>query len=299
MSEIDREWLSSRYGRHFTDVDLIVGGVNRTYRVRAGAEAFYLRLYRPFGRSFEQISGEIDLLIRFPENRHVDVSRPVATTDETYIVELYWNGEQRQACLFQSAEGEQIDLNNAVHMERFGASIANLHLTLPATIDGDVRELDPIAIVYDALDALLQVPRSGEVVELIRNEYLPSLLRLNLSDLATGLCHGDAWIGNARFQNGKTMFFDFDDFGHGPFVLDLSTAVWHFAHEESEQNTAMTKALIAGYQKVRPLSASELEALPLLVRLDEVRSLLFLARHCTLSDDMWNRAFEEAKRVFS
>ncbi|QQM32200.1 phosphotransferase [Martelella lutilitoris] len=111
--------------------------------------------------------------------------------------------------------------------------------------------------------------------------------------------HGDPWIGNARFQNGKTMFFDFDDFGHGPFVLDLSTAVWHFAHEESEQNTAMTKALITGYQKVRPLSASELEALPLLVKLDEVRSLLFLARHFTLSDDMWNKAFEGAKRVFS
>ena len=65
-------------------------------------------------------------------------------------------------------------------------------------------------------------------------------------------------------------------------MLDLSTAVWHLAHEKSAQNDAMTKALIAGYKKVRPLSEPELDALPLFIKLDEVRSLLFLARYCAL-----------------
>ncbi|MES5047193.1 phosphotransferase [Rhizobium nepotum] len=299
MNDIDKEQLSSRYGRSFTDIEVVVGGVNRTYRVRGGAQIFYLRLYRSFGRPLEQITAEVSLLTLFPENAFVAVSRPVSTTDGAYVIELGWNGEQRHACLFQSAEGEQIELSNAAHMERFGASIANLHLVMPAVIDGEVRELDPIAIVHDALRALREVPQSGEVVDAIGDEYLPSLLHLDLGGLVSGICHGDPWAGNARFQNSKTVFFDFDDFGHGPFVLDLSTAAWHFAHEESTQSDAVTKALIAGYEQVRPLSVAELEALPLFIKLDEIRSLLFLARYCALSDEMWTKAFEGAKKVLS
>lgn len=299
MSDIDREKLFLRYGRSFTDSDVVVGGVNRTYRLVAGEDVFYLRLYRSFGRPLSQITAEISLLTNFPENACVAVGRPVSTTDGAYVIELGWNGEQRYACLFQSVGGEQIELNNAAHMERFGASIANLHLAMPAVIDGEVRELDPIAIVHDVLQVLRGVPQSGEVVEAIRDEYLPSLLSLDLGNLVLGICHGDPWTGNARFQNERTAFFDFDDFGHGPFVLDLSTAAWHLAHEESTQNQAMTKALIAGYEKVRPLSVPELEALPLFIKLDEVRSLLFLARYCDLSDEIWTKTFQEAKKVFS
>ncbi|RKE85578.1 phosphotransferase [Rhizobium sp. AG855] len=299
MIDIDIKKLSSRYGRSFTNIDVVVGGVNRTYRVLAGEDVFYLRLYRSFGRPLSQITAEASLLTRFPESPQVGVSRPVATTDGAYVIELSWSGERRHVCLFQGAEGEQFELNNIAHMERFGASIANLHLAMPAVTDGEVRELNPIAIVHDALHALREVPGSDDVVEAIRDEYLPSLLRLDLGNLVSGICHGDPWTGNARFQNGKTVFFDFDDFGHGPFVLDLSTAAWHFAHEESAQNDAMAKALIAGYEKVRPLSVPELEALPLFIKLDEVRSLLFLARYCALSDEMWIEAFEGAKEVFS
>ncbi|MFJ1311821.1 phosphotransferase [Agrobacterium sp. P15N1-A] len=299
MTDIDKEWLSSRYGRHFTDIDVVVGGVNRTYRVQAGAEVFYLRLYRSFGRSLEQIIAEISLLTRFPESSYVGVSRPVAAIDGAYVMKLHWNGEQRHGCLFQSAEGEPIELNNATHMARFGAALASLHLAMPVIIAGEVRELDPIAIVREALYALRRVPRSGEVVEVIENKYLPALLRLDLTALPSGTCHGDPWTGNARFHKGKAVFFDFDDFGHGPFVLDLSTAAWHFSHEESAQNEALMSALINGYESVRPLSVYELETLPLLIRLDEVRSLLFLARYCTLSDEMWTKALEGAKLVFS
>ncbi|KAB0264903.1 phosphotransferase [Microvirga brassicacearum] len=98
-------------------------------------------------------------------------------------------------------------------------------------------------------------------MDVIESEYLPSLVRLDLRALPVGICHGDPWTGNARFQNDRTVFFDFDDFGRGPLVLDLSTAAWHFADEESLENRAMMEGLIAGYQKVRP-TVSELDAFP-------------------------------------
>jgi Ser/Thr protein kinase RdoA (MazF antagonist) len=49
------------------------------------------------------------------------------------------------------------------------------------------------------------------------------------------------------------VFFDFDDFGRGPLVLDLSTAAWHFAQTQSAENQAMIEALISGCETVRPL----------------------------------------------
>lgn len=109
-------------------------------------------------------------------------------------------------------------------MERFGTSIANLHLAMPTVVDGEVRKLDPVALVHDALDALQRVPWSSGVLEVVESKYLPSLIQFDLHALPVGMCHGDSWTGNARFQSEKTIFFDFDDFGHGPLVLDLSTA---------------------------------------------------------------------------
>ncbi|HEV7317291.1 MAG TPA: phosphotransferase [Ensifer sp.] len=117
----DRDWLSSRYARGFTDIDLVTGGVNRTYRLRQGGDTFYLRLYRPSGRPLAQIAAEASLLTQFGETAHVDVSRPVATADGCHIVDVSFDGERRYACLFESADGEEIEFN-AAHMQRFGAS---------------------------------------------------------------------------------------------------------------------------------------------------------------------------------
>lgn len=295
---IDCIWLSVQYGREFTDLELVVGGVNRTYRVRGGAEVFYLRLYRATGRPLSEIKAEAQLLACFPQSPDVDVSRPIATISGDYIIETTWNGEQRNACLFRNAGDDTIEFN-ASHMRRFGASIAQLHLAMPASVGGRVRCLDPVGIVEDALIALRAVPQSEELIDVIQNDYLQSLLRANLSELPAGLCHGDAWTGNARFLRNKTVFFDFDEFGYAPFVLDLSTAAWHFMRGKSPRNLSMMQALVAGYETVRILSLAERNALPIFIKLEEVRSLLFLARYCILSEDMWSDMFGEARRALA
>jgi hypothetical protein len=62
---------------------------------------------------------------------------------------------------------------------------------MPARVDGEVRSLDPIAIVEDALSALASVPDSKAVTDIIAHAYLPSLRRFDLRALPHGLCHGD------------------------------------------------------------------------------------------------------------
>jgi Ser/Thr protein kinase RdoA (MazF antagonist) len=69
VSDIDLHALSNRYGRVFAGCTLVVPGANRTYRLNAGDNAYYLRLYRPFGRSKAEIAFEMCLLHKFDQCR--------------------------------------------------------------------------------------------------------------------------------------------------------------------------------------------------------------------------------------
>ncbi len=80
----------SQYARHFSAIDLVVGGVNRTYRVREATSTHYLRLYRRSGRPLPQINAEISLQTRFRDDANVIVSRPVATGGGAYVLEAMW-----------------------------------------------------------------------------------------------------------------------------------------------------------------------------------------------------------------
>ncbi|MER8541439.1 phosphotransferase [Mesorhizobium sp. M1334] len=299
MIDIDKDWLSSKYSLGFDAIELVVDGVNRTYRARAGKKHFYLRLYRASGRPLSQIIAEVTLLTQFPDCADVGVSRPVATADRsTHILELACGGGLRHACLFESVDGDPIELTPA-GMAQFGASIAQLHLAMPTAICGDMRSLEPIAIVQDTLLALSPMLESREVSGVIEHDYLACMRRSESHSLPAGLCHGDAWTGNTRVHQGKVHFFDFDDFGHGPLVLDLGTAAWHLTRAESPHFGDMVASLISGYERVRPLSKIELEVLPLFIGLAETRSLLFLARYCALTDDLWAETFQTAMDVFA
>ncbi|MER9372017.1 phosphotransferase [Mesorhizobium sp. M0491] len=227
-------------------------GVNRTYRARAGKKHFYYRLYRASGRPLSQNIAEATLLAQFPDCANVGVSRPVATANRSgHILGLACRGGLRHACLFESVDGDPIELT-PTGMAQFGASIAQLHLAMPTVTCGDIRSLEPIAIVQDTLLALSPILESREVSGLIEHDYLACLRRSELHSLPAGLCHGDAWTGNTRVHQGKVHFVDFDDFGHGPLVLDLGTTAWHLTRTESLNSGYMVASLISGYEKIRP-----------------------------------------------
>ncbi|ATU94079.1 phosphotransferase [Phyllobacterium zundukense] len=297
MTDIDCDWLSSMYGRHFADLHLVVPGVNRTYRLHDEMGVSYLRLYREFGRPRPQIAAELDLLEVFPEQPEVEISRPIRTRDGALLIDLTFEDRHRQACLFRAIEGKDIDITPD-GIKHFGQALASLHVAMPTKIDGAVRRLDPSAIGKDTLEAIKAISGSSGVSEEIEHEFLTAFEKLQTRFLPQGLCHGDAWTGNARVNDGKVGFFDFDDFGQGALVLDLGTAAWHLHGENSSQRDHLIDALVSGYEKVRPLSDAERESLPLFVQFAEVRSLRFLAKHCLLGEEMWSEVFRRAMKTF-
>jgi homoserine kinase type II len=85
-------------------------------------------------------------------------------------------------------------------------------------------------------------------------------------DLPQGVIHADLFPDNVFFEKGKVSgLIDFYFACHDVLAYDLAIMLnaWCF---EADVNFNITKAraLLAGYQSVRPMSAAEIEALPVL-----------------------------------
>ncbi len=307
MDDLDLKFLSARYGRDFDAAELVVGGANRTYRLGAGADHVYLRLYRPVGRSLAEIAFELDLLRQCRPSPGIGVARPIATSDGADLVSLSFEGAARYGCLFTALEGRPLT-HAPSDMKRLGASTAKLHAALSGISGGEARPLEPSALCRGAVEALRAIPGSAPTRDAIEAWCARSFGVAARPPLPSGNCHGDVWARNAVVQgHGQEQghgqgqgqehgigFFDFDDCGHGPYLIDLGTAAWHLMARDGSVAQAAMAALVAGYEGVRPLEEAERRGLLDFVRLAEVRSLRFLAAYCQLDPQLWQSVLARA-----
>ncbi|MBD8906988.1 phosphotransferase [Methylorubrum zatmanii] len=296
MSDIDLHDLSRCYGRVFTGCELVVPGVNRTYRLAAGGDLSYLRLYRPVGRSLTDIAFELRLLRQVRTTPGIDVARPIRTVDGLDCAEVAFGGVSRTACLFHALEGRPItDAPEDVAL--FGAALAKLHAAMAGIDGGGARPLDAGALCLRAAISLTRIPGSEAARRAVGRCRAEILGDPAAHDLPSGNCHGDARTANAVVRDRTVGFFDFDDCGYGPYLLDLGTAARHFAAGDPSRTGALVAALLRGYDGERSLSSAERHALSHYVKLAEVRSLLFLAEFCLLADGLWPRVLDRATKL--
>ncbi|APT35033.1 hypothetical protein MCBMB27_05742 (plasmid) [Methylobacterium phyllosphaerae] len=298
MSDIDLRALSQRYGRVFANCSLVVPGANRTYSLTADDNAYYLRLYRPTGRSAAEIRFEMRLLHEVRLTPGIDVARPIPTVDGQDCARVPFDGVDRVAGLFHALDGRPIaDAPEDVVL--FGSALAQLHGALAEIEAGGARPLDLTTLCAHPVASLMHISGSETVRQAVNRCRAELLGDPATRDLPSGNCHGDARLANAVAKNGTIGFFDFDDCGHGPYVLDLGTAAWHFVRGDPAKTGALIAALLSGYERVRPLSASERQALPHFVKLAEIRALLFLAEFCILGDELWLRVLDQTTTVLN
>lgn len=294
MSDIDLHYLARRYGQAFTGCTLTVSGANRTYRLIADRNcSYYLRLYRPAGRTRAEIAFELRLLREARPIPGIDVARPIRTVDGADCVHLPFDNARRTACLFQALDGRPLT-DSHQDAALFGSALAKLHAALVGIDGGAARPLDPAALCMLANAWVRSIPGSDTVRGAIAHCRDAILGDSATYSLPSGNCHGDARMANAVVRDGTVGFFDFDDCGCGPYLLDLGTAAWHFLDGDPSRTEALVTALLTGYERDRPLSGVERRALPHFVKLAEVRALLFLAGFCTPAHELWPRAFDRA-----
>ncbi|MES5044576.1 homoserine kinase [Rhizobium nepotum] len=182
----------------------------------------------------------------------------------------------RPAALISFLEGMWLRKPEAKHCREVGRALAAMHLagegfeiTRPNALS-----VEGWKVLWDKSEA-----RADEVEKGLRDEIRPELDYLAAhwpKDLPAGVVHADLFQDNVFFLGDELSgLIDFYFACNDLLAYDVSICLnaWCF-EKDGAYNVTKGKALLEGYQSVRPLSAEELDALPLLARGSALRFFL-------------------------
>jgi homoserine kinase type II len=197
---------------------------------------------------------------------------PILGRDDAALKEL--NG--RPAAMVTFLEGVWPRRIQPGHCRSLGGAMAGMHL---ASTNFEMRR--PNALSVESWRPLLtscELP-SREIYHLLYNELNVELNTLEAdwpTDLPVGVVHADMFPDNVFFLREDVsgiidFYFACTDF----LAYDLAICLnaWCF-ESDGAFNVTKARLMISAYQKVRPLSALELDALPILARGSAMRFLL-------------------------
>lgn len=256
---------------HLLSYKGIAEGVeNSNFLVRTEAGTFILTLY-------EKRVNRADLPFFIGLMRHLaakDISCPLPV--EPRSGEALGELAGRPAALFTFLEGMWSRRPSSEKCAAVGAAMAGMHR---ATADfGGVR---PNALDVSAWRPLFEGcgPRTEEVENGLGEEIAAELAFLEANwprDLPAGVIHADLFPDNVFFLGGELSgLIDFYFACSDILAYDLAIGLcaWCF-EQDGAFNVTKGQAMIEGYRALRPLSAAELDALPMLARGAAMRFLL-------------------------
>ncbi|MGV0879251.1 homoserine kinase [Martelella sp. FLE1502] len=182
----------------------------------------------------------------------------------------------RPAALISFLEGMWLRKPAAPHCRELGVALARMHI---AGQDFDLTRKNALALKgwVDLWDK--SAARADEVQKGLESEITMELATLEDRwpvDLPEGVIHADLFPDNVFFIGDRLsglidFYFACNDF----LAYDLSICLnaWCF-EKDGSFNVTKARALIEGYQSVRPLGEDEIEALPLLCRGSALRFFL-------------------------
>jgi len=216
-------------------------------------------------------------------SRGFPVSAPIPSSSGVLRLELNGISMELQAVL----EGEHLDASDAEHVRGAGMLLARLHRQLTGYPDvgpihqlaandgaGDgesgatyARAIQPAPLAQRITNWLDSAP--GHVPALAMEALREQLAGMPEADLAIQLAHNDVRSANLLCQGSRIVaLLDFEDVTLDHCVVDLAhsavllgTKFHNWAPVSSDTHTE----LIAGYQSIRPLSATETAWLPVLI----------------------------------
>jgi homoserine kinase type II len=272
-TSVDRDQLERFLKRYdlgeIADFEPIAAGItNSNYSLQTDRGPFVLTLYE------HHSDDELDYMLRLQcqlTKRGVLCSEPVKDRRGEFFSSL----NNRPAAIIHRLNGE-VKISPAFQQcALIGAELAKFHLA--------GRDLELVRANPRGLDWMIAV-RDMLLDNLDNNDLsaiettLLAAQKLDLDCLPRGAIHGDLFHDNAlfygeRFGDEKLGgILDFDYACTDSFALDLAVLLNDWCIDQHSQLVeSRVSAVIDAYQKQRRLEASEIEALPLLLRLAALR----------------------------
>ena len=197
---------------------------------------------------------------------------PIAARDGKTLRELH----KRPAAIISFLRGMWPKRVLVTHCAQVGEALAQLHL---AAADFPMRRANALAIagwkqLYQSCQTRADEVQPGLAKEL--GEELEELGQRWPKNLPEGVIHADLFPDNVFFMNDKLSgLIDFYFACNDALAYDLGICLnaWCF-EKDGALNATKARALVRGYRKTRPITAAEIEALPILARGSALRFLL-------------------------
>jgi len=273
--------IQTRYGLPDPfDCELLVRGVNDVYVVTAGDRRFAARVWRSHLRENTDVAFELNFLLHLKKAR-IPVVAPLLMKDGGVFFIVEAPEGIRQVCLFEWVNGTSFaNIATADVAEKIGAGMAQIHVAAPSFTPPAPRPIDYLPYITANLPVVLRrlserpadlkfYPRYAEAI-------LKALDQPAVKALPRHAIHGDFHFRNVFADaQGRIEFLDFDAAGEGPALQDIASTLWATPYIARDVACAsltevMNDRFMAGYRKVRPLSAEEERLLPLFIAAKEM-----------------------------
>lgn len=258
LSSSEARALGRGFGLDVARVEaLSLGSVNSNFRlVTASGDRYFARIYEEQG--VDGARAELQLLRRL-HARGVPVSLPLAHEDGGDVALV----SHKAFSVYRWVDGVHL-CNALVTPERagtLGRALAQVHLATP--------ELGPLPEgrfglpgVLDRLRQILRDTQRFDVDVAFLEGKLDQYRAARDAGLPRGLVHGDLFRDNVLWQGESIVaLLDFESASEGPFAYDLAVCLLSWCYGDSLR-VDCARALVAGYERERPLLPSERAALP-------------------------------------
>jgi homoserine kinase type II len=182
----------------------------------------------------------------------------------------------RPAAIVTFLDGLWIRRPNVRHCGEVGEALAQMHL---AGADFPLKRVNALSL--QGWPALFQAAqsRADEVAPHLREESAAELSFLQARwprDLPAGVIHADLFNDNVFFLSEQLSgLIDFYFACNDALAYDLAICLSAWCFEPNNDfNVSKGRAMISGYERLRPLGQAEIDALPLLARGAALRFML-------------------------
>ncbi|MEK9850056.1 MAG: homoserine kinase [Candidatus Puniceispirillum sp.] len=246
------------------------GVENSNYLLRTEKAHFILTLYEKRVDA-NDLPFFIELMTHLCE-QGIDCPLPVMARDGTILQEL----EGRPCAVVSFLDGTSSRFPNREKCFAVGSRLANIHLKATGLKHHRANALGPTSwpALLDSVGT-----RADEIApDTYRNaqQRLDTILAAWPKDLPQGIIHADLFPNNVLFMGDQlTGVIDFYFACEDILAYDLAICLnsWCFDADGSF-NLTKSRALIKGYESVRPLSSAEIDAIPILASGSAMRFFL-------------------------
>lgn len=265
VSAADLEaWLKRYSIGHLVDLKGIAAGITNTnYFVTTGHGRYVLTLFEQLKAN--ELPFYINLMAHLAHHG-IAVPSPIANMQNDYVDQLHGKPTCLQTCL----PGEVIENPNAEQCHNVGEMLAQMH-EAARTYNGRMKNprgpewwAHTVQLVYPFMhdDDANQLHREVSLQERHRFDRLP-----------TGVIHADLFRDNVLMQGNQVGgFIDFYYACNDLLAYDVAITLNDWCCDaDGDIEPARARALLEGYQSVRPLTADEREAWPTMLRAAALR----------------------------